>query len=310
MQMRRPFAFLSVFFLAALLAPARAEDAPKGEAAEPNPVRVAAYATSWAAAIKDAKARVVPIVVHSHGIYCPGCHRVHAGILSDIEYMDFTYENATEVLVMDRIDEAVEKGEPAAAAREVKLGGKTISYLVNFPWLTLQDLLALNASKAGTYNKAGSLPYTCLVDPFTELEMQAWKGWQVTASQIKEGITQAREKLTKEHGKGKPRVELKTLNDVAAASAAKLEKGDFAGALDPYTALRKRAEKELWAVRLWERIEKAQEAIIAAATEALDDLEADKDLDLAKAKADLTALLPRLRGTGLEKRAKELLATL
>jgi hypothetical protein len=310
MPLRTPFALLSLSLVAALLAPARAEEAPAEKTKEPTLVRCAAFATSWDAALKDAKARVVPIVVHSHGFYCTGCHKVHAEILCNVAYMDFTYENATEVLVLDSLQEGVDKNEPGAATRDVKVGGKTVQHLVNVPGLTIADVLALNASKAGTYNTEGRLPYTCLVDPWTEAEMQAWKGWKVTADEIRTGITEAREKLRKDHGKGKPRAELKAFDEGAATSALRLKNGDFAGALDAYAVLQKRCDKEGWAVRMLERLELARAEVVAAATKALDEWEAGKDADLVKAKKDLLALQPRLRGTGLEKRAKELLATL
>ena len=54
---------------------------------------------------------------------------------------------------------------------------------------------------------------------------------------------------------------------------------------------------------------KAREAAVAAATAALDKIEADKASNPEQAKKDLVALSSRLRGTGLEARAKELLAT-
>ena len=63
-------------------------------------------------------------------------------MLCDIDYMDFTYENATEVIVVDRLQEGVDKNEIGAATREVKQGGKTIRYVANYPFLTVQEILA------------------------------------------------------------------------------------------------------------------------------------------------------------------------
>ena len=123
-----------------------------------------------------------------------------------------------------------------------------------------------------------------------------------------EAVTEARKALTKAHGKGKPRSELKATADAETAGAEKAKAGDFAGALDAFASANKKAEKDNWPAHVRERLSKGRDAVIAAATDAVDKIEAAKADDAVKAKKDLAMLMSRLRGTGLEARAKELLA--
>lgn len=273
------------------------------------PAECVELATSWAQAIKDAKARSVPLVVHVHGFYCPPCWGLHKSLMSDPEYVTFAYEHTVEVLALDRLQEGVDKGEDRAATFDVKVGRKTVQHLVEFPGLTVEDVLALRRSKASTYNKSGGLPYTALVDPFTEDELKSWKGGGVTPAEVMEAVKEARTKLAKT-SKGKPRAELRAVADLEATAAAKTKTREFAAVLDACAAADKKADKDGWPKHLRARVASAREASIAAATEALDAIEAAQAEDAVQAKKDLSTLLPRLRGTGLEDRAKTLLATL
>ena len=297
--------------LSAFTASARAEEAKesKTEAIEPAPCVV--LAPSWDQAIKEAKSRNVPLVVHQHGFYCPPCWGLHETLLCDKAYVAFAYENTVEVLALDRLQEGIDKGERAATTHTTKRAGKSAECLLAFPSLTIEEVLELNRSKASSYNKSGGLPFTAVIDPYTEEAIKSWQGGnRVTPASLMECVTAARETLTKDHGKGKPRPELKALADAETQSAARLKNRDFAGSLDAFAAASKKADKECWPAHLKDRIAKCREATIAEATEALDDIESDKTVDAVKAKKDLTALLGKLRGTGLEKRAKDLLATL
>jgi hypothetical protein len=303
-----PGAFLA---LSMLVVVARADETTQTSAQAIEPASCVVLATSWDQAIKDAKSRNVPLVLHNHGFYCPPCWGLHHNLLCDRTYVEFSYENTVEVLALDRLQEGVDKGESAAGTYTAKRSGKTVECLLAFPSLTVDEVLELNRSKASSYNKSGALPFTAVIDPYTEEELKSWQGAnRVTTSTLIECVTAARETLTKAHGKGKARAELKALSDADTQSAARLKNGDYAGSLDTFAAIAKKAEKEGWPAHLRERIAKAREATITGATEALDDIESGKAVDAAKAKKDLTALLAGLRGTGLEKRAKELLATL
>ena len=63
-----------------------------------------------------------------------------------------------------------------------------------------------------------------------------------------------------------------------------------------------------WPPHVRDRIVKAHNDAIAKAAEALDAIEKAKSDDATKAKTDLAMMMSRLRGTGLEQRAKDLLA--
>ena len=280
------------------------------ETKEHGPHACVSFATSWEDALKDAKSRNVPIVVHNHGFYCPPCWGLHASLLQDPTYVEFAFENTVEVLALDRLEEGVEKGEERAATFAAKRGSKKVEYLVEFPGLTVEEVVDLNRSKASSYNKEGSLPYTAIVDPFTVEEMRSWKGGGLKTSELVDAVKTARETLAKAHGKSKVRPELKALSEAEKACEMRRTDGNFAGAIDACAAAAKKAEKDGWPAHLTARLEKAREASVAAATEALEKIEAAKASDPVQAKKDLGALLPKLRGTGLEARAKELLARL
>lgn len=324
MRSRSLLAFLAVLAassLAAFVPPAGAEEKPQGDAtkgdaheptdAEPaktGPVTCVSLAKSWDKAIKDAKAQNVPIVLHNHGFYCPPCWGLHSSLMGDKAYIEFAYENTVEVLALDRLQEGVTKKEARAATYDAKEGGKPVKYLIEFPGLTVDEVLALRNSKASSYNKSGGLPYTALIDPFTEEEMKSWKGGGVTTTEVIDAVKAARETLSKAHGKGKPRSELKAIADAEKAGADRVKAGDFCGALDAYAAATKKADKDGWPAHLRDRIAAGKDAAVAAATEALDKIEAAKATDAGKAKKELGTLMTRLRGTGLEPRAKELFA--
>ena len=307
---------LAIGALALFTAPVGAEDKKKddaskkdGETATPHePVTCVTLAKSWAQALKDAKAQSAPIVLHNHGFYCPPCWGMHSSLMCDKEYIEFAYENTVKVLSLDRLQEGVDKKEDRAATYDAKEGGKPVKFLVEFPGLTVDDVLSLRASKASSYNHTGGLPYTAIIDPFTEEEIKNWKGGGIATSEIIDAAKAARATLQKAHGKGKPRAELKAITDAETASADKLKAGDFASALDAFAAATKKADKDGWPKHLRDRIAKGRDAAITAATEALDKIEADKATDAAKAKKDLAMMMSRLRGTGLEQRAKDLLA--
>jgi hypothetical protein len=279
-----------------------------GAAKATEPVTCVTMAKSWDVAIKIAKAQNVPIVLHNHGFYCPPCWGLHETVMGDKTYIEFAYENDVEVLALDRLQEGVTKKEERAATYDAKEGGKPVKYLIQFPGLTVDEVLALRGSKASSYNKSGGLPYTAIIDPFTEEEVKSWKGGAVTTAEIMEAVTEARKTLTKAHGKSKPRPEIKAITDVETAAADKLKVADFAAALDAYALATKKADKDGWPAHLRDRITKGRDAAIAAATDALDKIEAGKADDAVKAKKDLLALASHLHGTGLEQRAKDLLA--
>ena len=276
-------------------------------AGAPEPKTCVTLAKTWEAAVEEAKALNVPIVVHSHGFYCGPCWGMHGAVMCNKKYIEFANENTVEVISLQRLDEGVEKKDKRAETYEAKVNGEKVQYLVEFPGMTVADMNALASSKAGSYNNTGKIPYTCLVDPWTETEITNWPG-STPVGTIQEAVVEAKKTLAKDHGKGVSRKDVKLLDGADKDAAAKTEKGEFSAALDAYAKLAGKSDK--WNDALKDRLKAAKEKVVAAAQAALDKVAEAKDADPAKAKKDLAALVTRLKGTGLEEKAKEILTSL
>jgi hypothetical protein len=293
-----------------ILLPAIAALAIAGTAAaggKPEPKTSVVLAKSWEAAIEEAKALNVPVVVHNHGMFCGPCWGMHDGVMCGKKYIDFAAENTVEVIALSSFQEGVDKKDKHAETYDAKVNGETVKFLVEFPGLTADQVLALGSSKAGTYNKTGGVPYTALIDPHTEEEITKWSGSQ-SANTIMDAVTEAKKTLQKAHGKGIARKDLKAVGDAEASAAAKMAKLDFAGA---YADLAKAAPKAEKADALKARLKVARDAVHAAAEAALTKIGDAKEADPAAAKKDLAALVSKLVGADLadlQGKAKEMLA--
>lgn len=272
---------------------------------KPEPVTSVTLAKSWAAAIEEAKLLNVPIVVHSHGFYCGPCWGMHSAVMCNKKYIDFANENTVEVISLDRLEEGIEKKDKRAETYEAKVDGKTVNYFVEFPGMTSEDMAACKNSKASSYNNTGKIPYTCIVDPYTESEIAHWQGG-TGAGTIQDAVLEAKKALVKDHGKGTARKDLKVLADADKDAQAKVAKGDFTAAIDVLAKVNAKADK--WSDGLKEQLKADKQKIIDAAQAALDKIVEVKATDAEKAKKDLTALAPKLKGTGLEDKVKELLS--
>lgn len=281
--------------------------APAHAGGKPEPVTTVLLAKSWAAALDEAKALNVPIVVHSHGFYCPPCWGMHSAVMCNKKYIEFANENTVEVICLSALEEGIDKKDRKAETYEAKVDGKTVEYLCEFPGLTVDDMKGLQSSKASSYNDTGKTPYTCVVDPWNEEKIVGWNGGQ-GAGTIMDAVTEARKAMTKEHGKGVSRKDVRTLADAEREAAARREKGDYAAAIDRLGKVAAKADK--WPEPLKARFEAAKRAVVDEAEKALAAVEEKKASDPAAAKKELTALATRLKGTGLEEKAKELLASL
>jgi hypothetical protein len=293
---------LRLLALAALLAVSSSSFAGPAE-----PKRSVALAKTWEAAVEEAKLLNVPIVVHSHGFYCGPCWGMHDAVMCNKKYIEFANDNTVEVIALQRLDEGIEKKDKRAETYEAKVNGETVQYMVEFPGLTVEDMLALGKSKANTYNDTGGIPYTALVNPWNEEKLTFWKGG-TSAGTIEEAVLEARKAMTKEHGKGVARKDVKALADAEAAAAAKVAKGEFSAAIDALAKVSGKMAKAPDAMKT--RYEASKGKIVEAAEKAIASVEEKKAEDPSAAKTALTALLARLKGTGLEQRAKDLLATL
>jgi hypothetical protein len=102
---------------------------------------------------------------------------MHSALMCNKKYIEFANENTVEVISLDRLQEGIEKKDRKAETYEAKVDGQTVKYMVEFPGLTVEDMLALASSKAASYNKTGKIPYTAVVDPWT-LTAQELNGGQ------------------------------------------------------------------------------------------------------------------------------------
>ena len=264
------------------------------------------YAPSWEAAVEEAKLLNVPIVVHSHGFYCPPCWGLHGSILKTKKYIEFAEKNTVEVICLSSLQEGIDKKDPKTETYETEIGGKKVQCLVEFPGLTVEQMLALHASKAGRYNDTGKVPYTCIVDPHTLEQVQHWQGGSVSAGSLTEAIEAARKTLVEQHGKGIARKDIRTVDTGAEKVATLLSKNDYATAMAEVKRLEGKAKE--FPEALWKRLATLRNDVDQAATAALAEVEAEAARDAVHARKALSSLAPRLKGTSQETRAKALLA--
>jgi hypothetical protein len=223
------------------------------------------------------------------------------------KYVQFAEDNTVEVLALSRLEEGIQKKDHRAATYKTKgPDGQEVEYMVEWPNLTAEDIIALGKSKAGSYNKSGKIPYTSLVDPWTLQEIVNWSGGQ-SGKTIIEGVEDARKTLEKEHGNGYSRRQLRTLEKCEEHAREELGKGKYDRALK---ALEKGAGKGDLPEFIQKRVETCRQEIVDAATAALDQIAEMGTTDAAKAKRELSRIRSSLRGTGLEDRAQEIFKTL
>ncbi|MBI4880254.1 MAG: hypothetical protein HY812_11440 [Planctomycetes bacterium] len=296
--MKRPVLFVLGLAGSAVLLQAGASAADK-----PKIKPTVAFATSWDAALEEARLLNVPIVVHSHGFKCPPCWGMHASVLQNKDYIKFAEKSTVEVICLGRLQEGIDEKSPKAATYKSKVNGQEVERLVEWPNLTVEEILALGQSKAGAYNDTGFVPFTAVIDPHTEQEMARFPG-STAAGTLMEGVEQAREKLESEHGKGVARKELRGFEDAEAAALEGIAGGEYGAALDGLDKLAKASMN--WPQPLQERLAKARAQVVDAAKKALEAIEKTAASDPVQAQRELAKLAPRLRGTGLEERAGEL----
>lgn len=264
------------------------------------------FAKTWEVAVAEAKLLNLPIVVHSHGFYCGPCWGMHASVLQNKDYIKFADKHTVEVISLSRLDEGIEKKDPRAETYEINENGQKKSFLVEFPGMTVDEMLALNSSKAGRYNDTGAVPFTAIIDPWTEKEVQRWSGGTAGGA-IQDGVLAARKQLTKEHGDGVERKALRECEEKLGEARTLSTSGDYAKAIE---VVKKADGIAKGSQLLAERNQAVRDEIVAAATAALDAIEGMRETDAMAAKSELSKLSSKLRGTGLEERAKALAAEL
>lgn len=286
----------------ACVAVGRMVGANAGEKVELDPQ--VTYAPSWEAAVEEAKLLNVPIVVHSHGFYCPPCWGLHQSICKNKKYIEFAEKSTVEVMCLGSLQEGIDKKDHKADTYEAEIGGKKVQCLIEFPGMTIAQMIAMSGSKGGQYNNTGKVPYTCIVDPHTLEQVQHWQGGGVSQDALAEAVTEVRKGLVEKHGKGIARKDIRTIDAGQEKIEGLVAKQDFATAMAEVKRIEGKAKD--FPETLWKRITDLRNNVDKVATEALTEVESEGARDLAAGRKALSALAPRLRGTSQEARAKAL----
>lgn len=272
-------------------------------AGEPEPEECVQLSRTWDEAVAEAKLLNVPIVVHSHGFFCGPCWGMHSSLMKNKKYMEFAARNTVEVISLSRLDEGVEQEDRKAETYETVRRGEKVECLVEFPGLTLDEMYALNRSKAASYNDTGKIPFTCLVDPHTLDELVRWSGG-TPSKDIMEAVDEARETLEEAHGEGFERKTWNKLLGEEDEAWEKVAKGDYTKALAIIDKFSTKIDED-WPTEAKERLDTTRQAIIDSAAKRIEELVALSAEDPRGAKRELHKLARKLRGTGLEEAAAQ-----
>ena len=146
------------------------------------------------------------------------------------KYIEFSADNTVEVISMSGVQEGYDKKDKKAEEYEIKEFGEIVKYLVEFPGLTVKDMVDLNSGKAASFNTTGKTPYTSMIDPWTESEVKGWSGGSVSSGAIQDAVLEWRKTAIKEHGKGFARKNWYILTSVEREVKFYVEKNDLAKA--------------------------------------------------------------------------------
>ena len=227
-------------------------------------------------------------------------------MLQNEKYIEFANDNTVEVIAMSRLQEGIDKKDRKAETYDAKdEKGNPVKYLKEFAGMTVEQILGLDSSPAGQYNKTGKIPYVAIVDPFTLQEIKKQPGG-FAAGGLMDAVIEAKAKLNKEHGPSVKRSSLKKFEAGAKAVEATLEKGGAAKALADFAKLEASVAKEPEALQL--KAKALKEKLVEASVADLDKAEAlIGSGDLKGATSILKPLVSGLKGTDHEARVKELL---
>ena len=223
-------------------------------------------------------------------------------MLQNKKYIKFAYENTVEVIALGRLQEGIENKDRKA---ETYKGEDGKEYLVEFPGMTVQQMLDLNGSKAGSYNNTGKIPYTAIVNPFDEQEMSNLPGG-ISGKQLMAAVEEARKQLNAEHGPSVNRKDVEKLDKDAEKIRDLKEKGKLTQAIADALKLQAKQEKEHDFLKA--KAKALVDEMFAAATAQLDEAEGLIGRGEAKDAQKILGPLSRaLKGTELEERANALL---
>ena len=249
-----------------------------------KPKACVALARTWEGAVEEARILNVPIVVHHHGFYCGPCWGMHSAVLENRKYIKFSRSKTVEVAVVGSLEKGIASGDARAGTYRTKgADGQEVEYMLHWPGLTSKELIALGQSKAGSYNKTGKVPYTCIVDPHTLKEVKSWLGGASARSIMKE-IKAARKRLVKDHGPGMSRAALVRFKDAEARIPVLAKTGQYAEAL---SLLDRATGKTAPPETIRKRIDAARARVVASASERLEAVKARAANDPGAARKEL-----------------------
>jgi len=230
---------------------------------------------------------------------------MHGSVLQNDDYIKFSEESTVEVIALGRLQEGVEKGDRKAEQYDTTdEDGNPVKYMVEFPGLTLEEMYALDRSKAATYNNTGKIPYTSIVDPHTEEEMEALPGGR-SAGQLMESVENQKKALVEKYGPSLSRKDVKAVKDCRKECLAIADDKGIGKALAQFEKEAKKLEKA--GERIAKMVEDVRVELMAKASEELDKAADLIDQgEMSEAKKILGSLKSVVRKTDLENRVAEL----
>lgn len=228
-------------------------------------------------------------------------------MLQNKKYIKFADQNTVEVMSLGSLDTGIQRGDKRAATYTKNVNGKDVEFLVEFPNLTVEDIEGMRKTKAGSYNDTGKIPFTALIDPHTEKEMWRYSGG-MSAGMLQDQVKAARKTLKKAHGSGISRKSLNDLAEAEEAVQAELQRGEYSKAIGELSKVEKASSD--WPQTMQARVARARQSVVAAAEKALKEIDEMGIEDPTGATKQLSRMRSKLRGTGLEDRAAELLTEL
>lgn len=228
---------------------------------------------------------------------------MHSAVMQNADYIKFASQNTVEVLALGSLDDAVQKNDKKAGTYKGNRNGQEVDLMIEWPSLTYDEIMGMNQSPAGQYNKTGGIPYTSIVNPHDQTEMWSHSGG-TGASAIEAAVVAAKKKIEKQYGKGVARKDYKALGEAESEAIRLTEAGEFAKAINAIEAFKGKVDD--WPQELKTRYTGDREAIITAAQKKLDEIAEKGESDPIGAKRELDKVMLKLSKTGLEAKAKEL----
>ena len=229
---------------------------------------------------------------------------MHRAVLHSAKYIKYARDNAVEVITMEEIDVAeAKKSKDIRTYKTKDAYGDEVEYLAEFPGITMDDLKRISADTAPPieYMQGGKIPYHGFVDPHTLKEMESVRGKRSVAQMI--ALIEKHKKTLKEkHGAGIERKHWRSAGQREIEIDLALAESDFLAALKAHDAMALLVKRPAEALKT--RIDSAFEVIESDLAKHFDTVEAMTGPERKKAAKMIKKLLPHLKDTKLEARAR------